>query len=267
MNILNLVGVAFAVLVLVVSFVWGNDNPGMLLDPHGAIIVVGGTLACVGVAFRLDRAFAMIKIFARGMFTTRLMTNAQVIKELVKLGEAYKTNSPQLDAMIGACTDPFLKDAMVTLTDKVFTEKKLYRVLMSRVDTIYQRYIEDARMFVSCGKFPPAMGLMGAVLGMIALLATLGKPGAEKNIGPAMSVALIATLYGIALANLFIIPIGQNLEEVAKALRTKNTIIVEGLKLIAMKTNTIELAEELNAYLLPSERVDWKNGAADKKVA
>ena len=262
MSILNLLGIGFAVLVLVVSFTFGNDNPMKLVDPHGALIVIGGTLACVGVAYRLDRAAAMVKIFIRGMFKTSIKRNTLIIEELMKLGEAYKSNSPQLEAMITACNDPFLKDAMTTLLDKVFDDKKLYRVLMSRVDTIYSRYSEDAKMFVSCGKFPPAMGLMGAVLGMIALLGTLGKPGAEKNIGPAMSVALVATLYGIAVANLFIIPIGQNLEEVAKALRVKNTIIVEGVKLISQKTNAIVLAEELNAYLLPSERVDWKKKAA-----
>lgn len=262
MSIINLAGIGFAVLVLIVSFVWGNDNPMKLLDPHGIVIVIGGTLACVGVAYRLDRAAAMIKIFVRGMFRTSIVKNTAIIEELMKLGEAYKSNSPQLEAMVNASTDPFLKDAMTTLMDKVFDEKKLYRVLMSRVDTIYARYSEDAKMFAACGKFPPAMGLMGAVLGMINLLGTLGKPGAEKNIGPAMSVALIATLYGIAFANLFVIPIGQNLEEVAKALRIKNTIIVEGVKLISQKANAIVLAEELNAYLLPSERVDWKKKAA-----
>jgi chemotaxis protein MotA len=99
---------------------------------------------------------------------------------------------------------------------------------------------------------------MGAVLGMIALLSGLGKPGAEKSIGPSMSIALVATLYGIAFANLIVIPIGENLTETAKEHQRKNIIIVEGVKLVAAKTNPIVLAEELNSYLLPSERVDWK---------
>ena len=102
------------------------------------------------------------------------------------------------------------------------------------------------------------MGLMGAVLGMIALLSRLGKPGAESTIGPAMSVALVATLYGIALANMIIIPIGENLAQCAKEIKTKNLIIVEGVRLISEKTNPIVLAEELNSFLLPAERVDWK---------
>jgi chemotaxis protein MotA len=108
------------------------------------------------------------------------------------------------------------------------------------------------------GKYPPAMGLMGAVMGMIALLASLGKPGAEKGIGVAMSVALVATLYGIAMANLFVIPVGENLAVGAKQIKTKNLIIIEGVRLIAQRTNPIVLAEELNSFLLPGERIDWK---------
>ena len=123
---------------------------------------------------------------------------------------------------------------------------------------MFDRYNADANRFKAMGKFPPAMGLMGAVLGMIALLGSLGKPGAEKGIGPAMSVALVATFYGIAISNLLIIPIGENLAEAAHETKIKNKIIVEGVKLIAKKTNPIVLAEELNSYLLPNERIDWK---------
>jgi chemotaxis protein MotA len=74
-----------------------------------------------------------------------------------------------------------------------------------------------------------------------------------------MSIALVATLYGIALANLIVIPIGENLTAAAKETKRKNVIIIEGIRLIAARTNPIVLAEELNSYLLPRERIDWKN--------
>ena len=111
------------------------------------------------------------------------------------------------------------------------------------------------------GKYPPAIGLMGAVLGMIALLSGLGQPGAEKTIGPSMSIALVATLYGIALANLIVIPVGENLTAGAKEINRKNLIIIESLRLIHAKTNPLVLGEELNSFLLPRERIDWKKSA------
>ena len=66
MNILNLLGILFAAGVLLASMMFGNENPLKLVDPHAFLIVVGGTLACVGVAFRLDRALAMVAGRASG---------------------------------------------------------------------------------------------------------------------------------------------------------------------------------------------------------
>jgi chemotaxis protein MotA len=174
------------------------------------------------------------------------------------LAEAYRTNAPDLKQRVEQIQDPFMKEAMMALMDKVIDEHKLVRILNARVNTIYERYVEESKMFGAMGKYPPAMGLMGAVLGMIMLLASLGQPGAEDRIGPAMSVALVATLYGIIFANLFVIPVGENLTAVAKGIKQKNIIIVEGIRHIAQKVNPIVLAEELNSFLLPHERVDWK---------
>ena len=65
--------------------------------------------------------------------------------------------------------------------------------------------------FKTMAKFPPAFGMMGTVLGLIALLQSLGNPDAKSQIGPAMAIALVTTLYGIAINNLAIIPMGESL--------------------------------------------------------
>ena len=261
MNLINLAGIVFASFIMIFAMIYGNPTPIKMLDLHAATIVIGGTLACVGVAYSLPRAFSMLMIFFKGLFKTTVPKdiNKKIILELMQIAEAYRTNSPNLEKIIQDIKDPFLKEAMQSLVDEVLEPKKLTRVLHSRVNTMYERYLDDAKMFAACGKYPPAMGLMGAVTGMILLLGSLGEPGAEKHVGPHMSVALVATLYGIALANLFIIPIGEHLQEIAKKLKLKNTIIVEGIKFIQQKQNPVILAEELNSYLLPSERLDWKS--------
>jgi chemotaxis protein MotA len=260
MNIVNLIGIIFAAFIMVFSMVFGNPNPSKMLDAHGGLIVIGGTLACVGVAFSLPRAFSMLLIFFKGLFKTTVPKdlNKRIIEELMKLAEAYRSGNPELENMVKNASDPFLREAMQAMMDEVLEPSKLIRVLHERVNTMYERYSDDAKMFAACGKYPPAMGLMGAVTGMIMLLGSLGQPGAEKTVGPNMSVALVATLYGIALANLFIIPIGEHLQEIAKKMKLKNTIIVEGVKFIQQRQNPVVLAEELNSFLLPSERLDWK---------
>src|SRR5690606_20829880 len=124
--------------------------------------------------------------------------------------------------------------------------------------SIYRRYMDDALKFKALGKFPPAFGLMGAVMGMIGIMKGLGTPEGQAQVGPGMALALVGTLYGITVANLIILPLAENLMDSAKELKMKNTIIVEGIRLIMEKRNPILLVEELNSFLLAGERVDWK---------
>jgi len=258
MNLLSVVSFLLAAAVFLISALTSTDNPMAYVDAHGALIVLGGSIAATAISFQLDRVFLMLKVFWNRTIRGKKPNYVNIIKELMRLAEAYRNDSPDLKKLVDGSPDFFIKEAMTTLLDDVVEHDRLETILRNRVETIYQRYNDDASRFKSMGKYPPAMGLMGAVLGMIALLGGLGKPGAEKTVGPAMSVALVATLYGIALANLVVIPIGENLTECAKETRTKNLIIVEGVRLIAERTNPIVLAEELNSYLLPGERIDWK---------
>jgi chemotaxis protein MotA len=90
---------------------------------------------------------------------------------------------------------------------------------------------------------------------MISVLLKIGQPDSQKLIGPAMSVGLIGTLYGIALANLIFIPIAENLTERTKEEVTLRKIIVEGACMLKSQVNPLTLREGLNSYLAPGERV------------
>jgi chemotaxis protein MotA len=258
MNFLTLISFIIAFSVFGWSVFSAGENPRSFLDLHGFVVVMGGTVACTAVAFQLDRIWMLFKVFFDRMLKKRQVSHRDTISQLMTLADTYRTKPDQLKALVDQAKDHFLKEAMTIMMDGLFEPEHMSEILRTRVDTQYKRYAADAKVFQAMGKFPPAMGLMGAVLGMISLLGTIGKPGAEKSIGPAMSVALIATFYGIALANLLIIPISENLSENAKELKIKNSIIVEGVILISLKTNPIILAEELNSYLLPGERIDLR---------
>ncbi len=264
MNFFTLMSFSFAAVVFGYSVIGASDNPKSFVDVHAFVIVIAGTVACAAISYQFDRVLLMIKVFFNRMVRGKKANYRETILELMKIADAYR-NGADMKPVVGKIKDDFLREAISILLDGVIEMPSLRRVLTNRMETIYMRYNSDAKMFQGMGKFPPAMGLMGAVLGMIALLGGLGKPGAEKTVGPAMSVALVATFYGIAFANLFVIPIGENLTDGAKELKIKNKIIVEGILLIAKKTNPVVLAEELNSFLLPKERVDRKTIQAASK--
>jgi chemotaxis protein MotA len=113
-------------------------------------------------------------------------------------------------------------------------------------------------MFRTIGRFPPAFGLLATTLGMIAVLQRIGQADSQKLIGPAMSIGLIGTLYGIALANLVFIPIAENLTERTKEEMILRKIILEGALMLKNQVNSVAMREGLNSYLMPGERVTKK---------
>lgn len=255
---LMLIAFISAIGVILTTILTSQASPTAYVDYHGMLVVLGGTAACAAIAYQPDRILLMLKVFFQRMLKGRKPRYAETIKELMVLAEAYRKSEEELKATAEKSKDPFIKECVQMLTDNLVDRDHLRRMLSKRVKSLYERYIGDAEMFKKLGKYPPAMGLMGAVIGMIALLRGLGQEGAESAVGPAMSIALVATFYGIAFANLIILPIGDNLEESSKQIMKKNQIIVEGIILIFEKTNPIILAEELNSFLLPSERIDWR---------
>ena len=116
-------------------------------------------------------------------------------------------------------------------------------------------------MFKVLSKLPPAFGLLGAVLGMVALMQALGGEDAFATIGPAMASAMVATFYGIAFANFILIPIGENLSLSSNQDLVIRKMILEGIKIIRNKEHPIVIEEELKSFLLPSERENKQKAA------
>jgi len=258
MNLFSIIGFILAAFVLGFGMLTATGDAKSFLDFHAFLIVVGGTIAAGAISFQLDRVSLLFKVFLGRVIHGKKDHYRNVIEELMKIAEAYRVNSPEYARLIEMSNEPFLREAFQTAQDGIFSREDFARIMRSRVHSIFNRYTEDAFKFKVVGRFPPAFGLMGTTLGMISLLQKLGDTNAQKLIGPAMALALIATLYGLALANLLFNPIAENLMDSAKEMKIKNTIIVEGVLLILEKTNPVILAEELNTFLLPSERIDWR---------
>ena len=98
---------------------------------------------------------------------------------------------------------------------------------------------------------------------MISLLQTLGEPGAQDRVGPAMATALVATFYGLTFANLVFIPIAEKLQEVAAQDLVMRNLIKEGILLIQEKRHPLLISEYLKSFL--DVKLRQATGAADGK--
>lgn len=257
MNIFSIIGLLISISVLLVGLRLASDDLKMFVDFPSLFIVMGGTFAATAISFNLNRVFFLVKIFFRRILFGKQFKYSNVIKEVMKITESHRKGE-SLDSLIGSIKDPFLKECVELYNEGILEVDHFLDVCENRAEKMMINYTEESRKIKAIGKFPPAFGMMGTTIGMIVLLANLGGEDALKMIGPAMGVCLITTLYGVAFANLIVVPVAENLMDNSKEVYLKNQIIVEGMKLFVAKTNPIVVGIELNSFLTPSERVDWK---------
>jgi chemotaxis protein MotA len=260
MNISSLFGLAAGVAVMYAALVHTTDNLNFFLDFHGILIVCGGTAAAASISFPIWKIFQLVKVFFLRVLGRNRVDYQGAIAQIMELNKKASIGLTALKDSIPNIRNEFLKEAVELVSAGILNEQEIRHTLEQRIKTIETRYMHEANMFRTIGRFPPAFGLLATTLGMIALLQKIGQPDSQKLIGPAMSIGLIGTLYGIGLANLVFIPIAENLTERTQQEVNLRRMIVEGAVMLKAQVNPISMREGLNSYLLPGERVVRKAG-------
>ncbi len=242
------------IFIFVMAYITLPTMPEKYADfPSFVIVFIGtGIIALISVPFdEMKLFFVMIKIVSRKYHDD----SPEIVKTLVEMAEIARIDIQNLRSYAELkVKDPFLKDAVLLLVSG-YHPQTLMKILRRRVEVQKERENRQANLFKNLGKYPPACGLLGTVLGMIALLGNLGQEGAGEMIGPAMSVALVATLYGVVITNFLILPVADNLVGRTERSIAKREMIIEGITLMLQKTNPIIVREQLASHLSPGMRM------------
>lgn len=253
MNISTLLGLFMAAGVFLWTTLTSSSNSKVFLDPHAAAIVLGGTFAACMISFSLPRMWFLAVIFFKKALGKE-ESAGKVVNEIVDLARGYRQDGNYLKSKSSSLSHPFLKEGIELLAGGGIERHDLDDILAKRVRNHYKLLEEDAENFKAMSKFPPAFGLLGAVIGMISMMQNMGGPDSLKNVGPALAVALVATLYGIALANFFFLPLGENLTRINKKELAMNQMIMDAIKLIRDKKHPVMVAETCKSYLSPEDK-------------
>ncbi|MBO9666182.1 MAG: MotA/TolQ/ExbB proton channel family protein [Bdellovibrio sp.] len=260
MNLSALLGLMMAFTVLIGAMVTSTDKAKVFLDTHAFVIVIGGTIAASLLSFSAKKLLALIKVF----FKRALGKNDDInvaITEMVDLAKGYRENDSYLRDKVATIKTPFLKEVISMSVEGAVDPEQMDKILVKRAHNMNHRYEEDAEIFKALAKFPPAFGLLGAVIGIISLMQNMGGADAAQKMGPSMAIALVATMYGIAVANFIFLPLGENLAKVNRMDNIIRMMVIDGFKLIRDKKHPIVVEESIKSYLLPSERGTTKKAA------
>jgi chemotaxis protein MotA len=221
-----------------------------LLNPSALVIVVGGTLGATIVAFSFKQLLGLPAIIRKAFFC-RDTDLTRIIAIMVTFARrARKDGILALEAEAKYIDNKFLRMGIQLVVDGTPSEM-VREILETEIVSLQERHKVGESMFQTMGGFAPTLGIIGTVMGLIHMLSSLDQPG---RMGPAIASAFIATLYGVAFANLVFIPIGSKL----KARTTEEIIaydmMVEGILSIQAGDNPRMVEAKMLAFLPPKER-------------
>ena len=256
MNLSTTTGFILSIVIFAGTLYYSFNDPSTIVDPRSLMIVVGGSLAATLVSFPASKIFKLLKVFVKRMLGTNKIDYDAIISQLIELAQAKRRGPQAFKNEVDKISYPFLKESCDVLfwLKADISEEEIIKTLVIRARTHAKRYMDEANIFRTIAKFPPAFGLMGTTVGMVSLLQSLGDKGNQAKLGTAMAMALLTTLYGVAIANFILIPIAENLSNQSKDDEIARRMVIEGIILIHQQKNPKFVAEHLQSFILPSER-------------
>jgi chemotaxis protein MotA len=208
MDIATLLGIAVAAALVVSSVALSGGSYTAFLDLPSAMIVFGGALAAALVSFPLRNIANTFRVFFKSIFY-RLESIPKLQRELVNLSEFARRNGLlALESQLPKVRNPFLALALQLVVDNTRPEIT-EEILRCEIAAAANRHRDGKAVFECMGRFAPAFGMIGTLLGLVMMLGNMRDP---TKIGSGMAVALLTTLYGAVAANVFFLPIAAKLK-------------------------------------------------------
>ncbi len=260
MDIGTLGGIVVGFVLIIWAIISGGSPIGSFFDAGSIIIVFGGTFAATFVSFPMNRVTGLGKVLSKAIGNAN-NDSGTVITKIIELANiARREGLLALEEAVAQIDDEFLKKGIMLIVDG--TDPELVKaILETEVDFIVERHGSGKQLFDQLGSLAPAFGMIGTLVGLVAMLQNLDDPAA---IGPSMAVALLTTFYGSVLANLIFIPIATKLSVKSDEELLVRQIMIEGLLSIQAGENPRIIEEKLKAFLPPSVRQSIVGGEGEK---
>jgi chemotaxis protein MotA len=204
-DLATLIGIVGAVGLLLLAMFLSGDIM-MFADTQSVIIVFGGSLFIVLSNYGLGQFFGIGKIIAKA-FIFKIEKPEELIEKAVEMADAARKGG-FLALEEAEITNAFMQKGVDMLVDGHDADV-VRATLQKDINLTTERHESGAKMMKALADVAPAMGMIGTLIGLVAMLSNMDDP---KSIGPAMAVALLTTLYGAFLANVIAMPIASKLE-------------------------------------------------------
>ncbi|MDO2949214.1 flagellar motor protein [Aeromonas simiae] len=241
---MSLIGVLFAVLVILGGNMIEGGHPSALLDLPAFMIVIGGTIGAAMTQFPFSVIGASMKRFKWliSPLRTDLRAQSELLQELA--GNARRNGMLALEGMLDQIQDPFLRKGIQMMVDG-YEKEKIHEVLENEIEFEHEDIEQTVKFYEAMGGYCPTMGIVGAVFGLIHAMGLLDAP---DKLGGAIAVAFIATIYGVSAANLIFLPFGNRYKAFAHQIRHYKEMTLTGIMCIMDGESQQRLQISLSPY-------------------
>lgn len=244
-------GILLALIVIGVGMILKGASLNALNNPAAFLIIIGGTIATIVIGFPFKEVRKFPLLLRVALFTPKQPTTSEQIDELVHCAEvAKKEGFLALEGVIETIKDPFVQTGLELIVDG-YNAEFIEEVLNDEVDAIENRHKAGVLIFTQAGTYAPTLGVLGAVVGLIAALGSLTD---ISKIGHSISAAFVATLLGIFTGYVVWHPLANKLKRVSKLEIDRKLIIIEGIVQIQGGISPKALEKKLLANLSWKER-------------
>jgi chemotaxis protein MotA len=245
MDVLTLIGIILAFVAIIGGNFLEGGHLGALLNGPAALIVLGGTLAASLLQTPMSAFKRAIQIFIWILFPPRIDLAGGIDRVVSWSLTARKEGLLGLESVADSEPDAYSRKGLQLLVDGV--EPEAIRSILE-VDFLTQesRDIQAAKVFESMGGYAPTVGIIGAVMGLIHVMGNLADP---NQLGSGIAVAFVATIYGVASANLILLPVANKLKAVAVRQSRYREMLLEGLLSIAEGENPRSIELKLQGFM------------------
>jgi chemotaxis protein MotA len=245
LDILSLLGLVLAITSLMVGAVLKGAGLESLLSSAAFMIVVVGTIAAICVQTPLHVMMHAIRISRWVIIPPKLRNEATLERFMEWTTLARKQGLLGLEQTLDSIEDDFLRKGMQLVVDGGEPDE-IRNTLEIELEIRESVDLRAAKVFEGMGIYSPTLGIIGAVLGLIAVMQNLADP---SKLGHGISAAFTATIYGIGLANLLLLPMANKLKVVIHDISQLRAMMIEGLIGIAQGENPRSVEAKMSGYM------------------
>ncbi|AFJ02419.1 Flagellar motor rotation protein MotA [Methylophaga frappieri] len=245
MDILSILGILIGFGAIVVGQQLEGGHLNTILNAVALLIVLGGTLGAVMLQTPLATFVRALKMTA-WVFRPPVLAPEKQLNKILEWNQlARREGLLKLESIALEEPDGFTQKGLQLIADGAEPDM-IREILETDLDLIETRDLAAAKVYEAMGGYAPTIGILGAVLGLIHVMGNLADP---SSLGSGIAVAFVATIYGVGLANLLFLPIGNKLKTLIQRRSQVQMMLIDGLISVADGDNPRNIESRLQAYL------------------